>query len=409
MLLVLTQCSTVKKDNSIYLEVGVAQTAINPDSGAFIAGDKNNRRFTGVHDSLYVKVVAISNDHNSMALVTFDCIGMLYPVLEEIRHAVSKELPMEELDPNQIVMTSTHTHSGPDVVGIWGPDQTTSGVDSTYMEKVVLATSKAIKKAWLNKKKATTYYGQGTFGEDWVYNISDSLNLDRSLNVLQFKDTEGRSIGTLTNFACHPTFMDGNNNEVSADYVAGLYQTLDDSIGGVNFFLQGAIGGWVQPEYEEKTFDSALKRGAELGDKVLSIMENGKRLDSATLDFKSAKIKLPVSNVGFQQLTALGVIDREMQDGVETEIALFKIGSAMFVTHPGETTPTHSKLSKKLMKTDGPKFVLGLGMDALGYILTPDFYEEEPVVKHSGYLQSMSIDPEAGSLMLETIEKLVQH
>ena len=115
---------------------------------------------------------------------------------------------------------------------------------------------------------------------------------------------------------------------------------------------------------------------------------------------------LPVSNQNFQALSQYGIIDRAISDSVQTELAWFSIGEAQFATHPGESTPTHSKQSKELMTGDGPKFVLGLGMDALGYILTPDFYLEEPTVKHSGYLQVMSIDPEAGNLMMKHIEAM---
>ncbi|WP_276389597.1 neutral/alkaline non-lysosomal ceramidase N-terminal domain-containing protein [Eudoraea chungangensis] len=409
LLLSLFSCNSKKEIRKNFYKVGVSQISINPEIGSFIAGDRQNRKFTGIHDSLFVKAIVVSDSISSIALITFDCIGMLYPVLEDIRDVVSKKIPSSEFDVSRIVMTSTHTHSGPDVVGIWGPDQLTTGVDSLYMAKVVSASADAIMEAWTNQTKAKGYYAESVFGEDWVYNISDSLNLDRSLKVIQFKDEKNNSLATLTNFACHPTFMDGTNSEVSADYVAGLYTTLDTNIGGVNFFLQGAIGGWVQPEYETKTFENALYRGSELGNDVLKMLNAPKTLNSTGLNFSSKKIRLPVSNEGFQQLTSLGVIKRDMKAGVLTEIALFGIGEALFVTHPGETTPTHSLDSKKLMKTEGPKFILGLGMDALGYILTPEFFEKEPRVKHSNYLKSMSIDPQAGPLILQTIEELSQN
>ena len=101
------------------------------------------------------------------------------------------------------------------------------------------------------------------------------------------------------------------------------------------------------------------------------------------------------------------VIKRSITDSVSTEVALFSIGNAQFVTHPGETTPTHSLESKKLMTKQGQKFVIGLGMDALGYILTSAFYEENPTVKHSEYLTGMSIDEEAGAILIDNINSWV--
>ena len=41
------------------LQIGTAEAVINPPIGSFIAGDKQNRKFTGVLDSLYFKVVVL--------------------------------------------------------------------------------------------------------------------------------------------------------------------------------------------------------------------------------------------------------------------------------------------------------------------------------------------------------------
>ncbi|MBN3521037.1 neutral/alkaline non-lysosomal ceramidase N-terminal domain-containing protein [Algoriphagus lutimaris] len=403
--LLLVGCNQKKYDYG-GLRVGVSYQSITPNLGAFIAGDQNNRRFTTVHDSLYVKAMVLSDSKNTMAFLVFDCIGMLYPTLIEIRKEVSSRILPSELDPSHIVMASTHTHSGPDVVGIWGPDQGTPGVDSIYMEKIIKKSADAIYTAWQNMQSAKAVYAETQFGEDWVFNISDSLNLDRSLTILQFLDNKGKSIATLNNFACHPTIMDGVSSAVSADFVSSMYSFLEEEIGGVNFFLQGAIGGWVQPEYEAKTFESVNKRGLELGRKIITALKDPINLESESIQFKSKIVNLPVSNPNFQQLAKIGVINRTMTDSVSTEIAWFSIGNAQFVTHPGETTPTHSWESKRLMNKQGPKFVIGLGMDALGYILTTEFYEEKPKVKHAEYLTGMSIDEKAGTLLMENIKSL---
>jgi hypothetical protein len=397
-----------KQNKYEVMEVGVAFQSITPDTGAFIAGDKNNRRFTGVHDSLYVKAMVLSDPGNTMAILTFDCIGLLHPALIEIRKEVSLKIPTTEFDPSHIVMASTHTHSGPDVVGIWGPDQMTSGVDTAYMKKLIHASSNAIVSAWENRQAAKAVYAETEFGEEWVYNISDSLNIDRSLTVLQFLNQEGESIATLSNFACHPTIMDGASSEISADFISSMYMYLDNTLGGVNFFLQGAIGGWIQPEYESKTFESVDKRGRELGQAIETALQNSTGLDSLSIHFKSEIFNMPVSNVNFQQLANMGVIDRTITDSVTTELAWFSIGNAQFVTHPGETTPTHALISKELMTMQGPRFVIGFGMDAMGYMLTPEFYMQNPRVKHTEYLTWMSIDPKAGDVLMDKINSLAK-
>ena len=55
-------------------EVGAASAPINPEPGAFIAGHSHDRKFTGVHDNLYVKAVVVSGREGSIAIITVDCI-----------------------------------------------------------------------------------------------------------------------------------------------------------------------------------------------------------------------------------------------------------------------------------------------------------------------------------------------
>ena len=401
----LISCLTNNRKNNTVL-VGSSFGVINPDTGNFIAGDKQNSHFKGIHDSLYVKVVFVSDSKNSFAILTVDCIGIIYPTLLEIRKAVSEQIPASELDPSRIVLSSTHTHSGPDVVGLWGANQASSGVNDAYMKKLVTVAASKIAEAWKSRKPGHISWAETKLGEGWVYNICIPEELDGSVTILQFTDMKGNSIATLTNFACHPTFMDAATDLVSADYVGGFYKEMNNEIHGVNLFLQGAVGGWVQPEYEKKNFDNAFSKGKLLANMVLSSLKNSRIMDMVDIQFMSKVFGMPVSNQGFKQLSALGVIRRTITDSVQTEIAWFGLGSAQFVTHPGETSPSYSFDSKKLMKTNGPKFVLGLGMDGLGYIVKPDFFDPSKKIPHADYITGMSIDKNAGIVMMNVIENL---
>jgi hypothetical protein len=400
----LWSCSS-QPENPHFL-VGAARKNITPEYPAFIGGGGINRQFVGVNDSLYAKAVVITAGKNSLAIVSLDNIGLLYPEVIRIRQEVAKRLAGTFFEPAHIVVTSTHTHSGPDVVGIWGPDHMTSGIDSDYLEWLVQQSASAIEQAWNNRQHGMARYAISEFGHSWVYNISDSASLDRSLNVLQFSDQEGQSIATLVNFACHPTILNGFGNLVSADFPGGMYYYLDENLGGINLFLQGAIGGWVQPEYESQSFETALQRGIEMGEAVKLALGQPTLLKEVELDFQSAVIQVPVSNPGFRQLSSMGVIKRVFGDSVETEIAMFRIGEAWFATHPGESTPVHSFATKALMPANGPKFIIGLGMDALGYILSEDFLTPFSPHQHIGYMLSMSVDPRIGRTMMETLESL---
>jgi len=392
--------------SSAQWKVGAASAAINPSVGSYIAGHTQNRKFTGIHDNLYVKAVVIANQSDNITVLTVDCIGLLYPQLLEIRKGVALNLRMTSFNPQHIILSSSHTHAGPDVVGIWGADMMHSGVDSNYINFLVGKAVNVIIDAWQKKKKAKSDYSISQHGEGWVYNISQPDELDRTLTAIRFKDKKGRSIATLTNFACHPTFVDGVHDKVSSDYVAGFYGKMDSVLGGVNLFLQGAIGGWVQPEHEAKTFEQALMRGRGLAEANLLALSASHPIKGKELDFRSKIINLPVENMGFQQLAKAGVINRKMTDHVETELAIFRIGNGYFATHPGETVPAMSMATRKMMVNNGPKLILGLSMDALGYILKPEFFDKEKKIPHANYLCSMSTGRQTGPIIIKTLEEM---
>jgi len=387
--------------------VGAEQRNINPNGMTlYMAGGKPNRPFTEVHDSLFVKAVVVSDQQTDLSMISFDCIGLLYPELIKIREMVKEKLPSFPVD--HIVMSSTHTHAGPDVVGIWGEDLGHSGVNEKHMKLIVEKASEAIVEAVKNKVKAKAFYARGSFGDDWVKNISEPTELDREVSVMQFKSKDGKNLATITNFACHPTIMDDATTMASADYVGGYYHYLDSAQGGMNFFLQGSIGGWVQPEDVPSSFENANKYGGSLGSYVMNLLNDPALIKGNKIEFKSKTVYFPVINQGFKMLSQAGVIKRDFSDKVKSEIAFFSIGDAQFATHPGETVPALSHQTKAMMKTKGPKFVIGLGMDALGYILKPSFFDASKNIPHSEYLTSMSVGPETMAIIYKTLEELTR-
>ena len=387
-------------------QAGSSQHHINPPIPSFIAGHSQNRLFTGVKDSLFVKVLVVGNGEKKLAIITYDCIGMLYPHLQELRKRIASE--DQRLMVNHIVMSSTHSHAGPDVVGLWGADLMHSGVDSSYMERLLTVTLQQINEALRKMEPVRVVYGEGQHQFSWVKNISEPLELDRTVSVLQFINNKGKSLATLTNFACHPTFVDAVHNQVSADYPAGFYRSMDKEWGGVNIFLQGSIGGWVQPEGEPQTFEQAYKRGNELAILTRALLKKPSTLQGSQISFRSAVIQMPVNNPGFRQLAKAGVIKRDIDSTVTTEIAVFSIGNAMFATHPGETVPEMSLTTRKLLNTNGPKFILGLSMDALGYIVKSYFFDPARKIPHAEYLCSMSVGPESSTIVMKTLAELTR-
>jgi hypothetical protein len=52
--------------------------------------------------------------------------------------------------------------------------------------------------------------------------------------------------------------------------------------------------------------------------------------------------------------------------------------------------------------------VMGLSMDALGYILKPDYFKEGNEIPHSPYLTGMSIGPQTMPIIESVLRKLTE-
>ena len=393
-----------------WLLAGAASASISPPTGTYLAGYDRDRPSTGVHDDLFVKAVVLSKDSESLAIVVIDCIGLAHEDIQRIRALAVQRIGDVALAPERIIVTSTHTHSGPDVTGLWGSYFFISGRDEAYVDTLINTAADVIAEAAGRLEPAGIRMAMQPSQIAWVENVSEPGLLDPTLSVLEIvrRDEAESTIATLTNFACHPTVLGGDNPLVSADFLGGFYQSMAARSTGEHLFLQGAIGGWVQPVQAERTFDLAAAYGDELAGAVLSMLEGTTADWFADLRFAQQSLTLPLDNFAFQMLLFFGVLERQIEDGNFTsEIAWFSIGEAQFATHPGETSPAYSLATRELMPDASVTFVLGLGLDALGYILKPEYFSEPERFPNGEYLTSVSIGPETGPILMTALEKLV--
>lgn len=386
------------------IEVGAASATVNPPVGTFLAGYDQNRLSTGVHDDLYAKAVVFWDGENAVALVVVDSTSMQYDTVNAIRVAASKAVTEIPLPPQRIIVQATHSHCTPDTIGIYGPDTLHTGRKPDYMNKLIKTAAEQVAKAVDAMQPSRIVYAE-TECKGWAVNDSEPEILDNSVTILQCLDREGKSIATLTNFACHPTVLDGDTTEVSADWVGYFYKDMA-ALPGEHLFLQGAVGCWIQPETPERTFALAQKYGADLAQKTLAALKDAKPVSDTKIRFANKVLQMPVENVAFQLMGQLGLIPRDFGESVETEVAWFAIGPAQFATHLGETAPEYSFKTRELMDS-GPKFILGLGLDHLGYICPPRYFENTDAIPHAKYLTSMSPGVKAGPTMMAALRAII--
>ena len=380
---------------------------VTPPMGSFLAGYGPDRRATGVYDPLWAKVLLIRHQRQALVLVTLDNIGLTYPDVRHLRAAIRRVLP-----DAHVVVSSTHTHAGPDVVGIWGPALWQSGRDPTYLDLLHQDIAGLTRQLMEQLVPVNLAVNAADVSLPWVQNLSEPQLLDQQMTVLQLTDDAGATVATLTNFACHPTVLGPQNTKVSADYVHGFYTTMGQSLAGEHLFVQGAIGGWVQPLQGNRSTVLAQRLGGDVAKQSLELLAQAEPMQAPTLVYRSATMDVPLDNAGFRLLIGLGVLQRELYGGwlgwqsMRTEVTYFRLGQLGFITHPGETSPYYSLVSRQLA-ADRYLMVMGLSQDAMGYILKPDYFENPQTYPHADYLTGVSVGPQAGTLLMEVVADLM--
>lgn len=387
------------------LRIGASSGTINPDPGVFLAGYDYNRQCSGVHDDLFARAIVLDDGKTPVALVILDSIGVQYDTVQEIRKLASQKTKGLALPAERIVVCSTHTHCSPDVIGIYGPDDKTTGRNPAYLQKMIEVASDQVTKAADRLRPARMVFAEFE-GGDWAVNDSEPSVLLRTATALQCLDDKDAPIATLMHFACHPTVLDGDTTLASSDWVGTFYKEMAKAMPGEPFFLQGSVGGWMQPETPERTFALAEKYGLDMAQRTLTALKTAQPVEGSEIHFSNKVFEMPNENTLFKIMAAMKLVSRPMADTVQTEVAWFSVGNAQFATHPGETAPAFTMATEKLMKT-GPKFVMGLGLDELGYILRPEFFDKTLAIPHSSYLTEMSPGPSAGKSMMDALGSII--
>jgi len=381
------------------LEVGVAKAKLTPEQpGQWIAGYGDNRPAEGNHDDIWTRALALSDGETTIVIVANDLIGLFYPDTREIAAQV------QGVPPDNVVITCTHVHSAPDVLGLWGPNRMTRGVDEAYLALVKARIAETINAALGARQPARLRFARAEAPPRTGYNCRERELIDPEISLLQAVTVDGAPLCTLVNYACHPEVLQTESRLITSDYVHYLRDEMESAGAGDVLFVNGALGGMVTPEIEDSSFAEAERVGRALGTAALDGLETTEEIAEGELRFGRATFDLPFDNVGLSMLAQLGVIHRapSAANTVQTTVVALTLGPAQFASMPGEALPKVGLAAKGLM-TAKYRFFFGLCDDELGYLLHAEAIDN-PLYK---YEQSMSANPRGVPLLMEQLAGLL--
>lgn len=421
------------------LRVGFGRMRITPDLShtVWLAGFANGRRATGVHDDLWAIATVIDDGSHRIGIVALDAIGFFHDDVVAVREA----LQPARLD--YLIVASTHNHSTPDLMGIWGPRAGMRGVDESYRAMVVDAAAGAVVAAMGAMEPAHLTLREIPLApEGLVADSRDPQVFDATLRLMLFTNPiDGHAIGTIVNWANHPETPWRDNTAITADFPGYLRDALEHGVyadgrppvrgfGGIHLYVNGAVGGLmttnpqtivVDPfdgqSYATPSHEKARAVGRRLADAIFTSFEHEgpNPEERPRLRIVARTLQLPLDNTLFRLASAAGTIDRGQPrwNQVRTEVALLTLGGASIACVPGELYPELANggivhptgadfdvepLELPPLRELMPgrvKFLFGLANDEVGYIIPKSEWDDrEPWLygapeRHYGEINSL--------------------
>jgi hypothetical protein len=419
----------------------------------WIAGFGNARAANGVHDDLWARTMVIESGPTRLAIVSLDAIGFMNPEVNDVR----KMLPAD-LNISYLIVSSTHTHEGPDLLGLWGKSPFRSGIDLQYMDFVKSQIVKSVTEATQNLEPAIVEVSEELTGAQSL--LTDTRKpdcFDSGLRMLRIKSiASGATLGTMINWGNHPETLWSNNLFITSDFPHYFREGVEKGVfngdslykagtGGICLYITGAVGGLMTThprviindplsgkEFKDPSFEKAEAQGKNLSLLALNAMENpAETIDSAAISVCSRSFEVKLKNRLFKLGLFLGVFYRNEPgtSAMTTEVAVCKIGPVSIVTFPGEVYPeivngpveAPEGNDFKIQPVETPpirdlmpgkyKFVFGLANDEIGYIIPKSQWDAKAPFTYgrndSPYGEENSVGPDTAPEIYRNLKELL--
>lgn len=350
---------------------------------------------TEVNDRLSVRTLAISDKDTTMIISTLDAVGLSKQIIRQIKDKAYKRL---HISPDKLFISATHSHSSADLQGVWG------GSSEQYQNYVVKKVIRSIRKA-IRSQERVKIYVSSTFAN--VENRRGWDEVDDTVNILDFVSKHSKErVATLVNMSAHPTIIPPENTKYSSGYVHYLREEIEDELGGITVFINGAVGDAQAATNGERGFETAKQYAELISDNVVNAVEYGDKV-KGDFSIKTATFTHPVTNPLILGGIQAGLIDLDLtsENILTTKVSYFNFGNMVQgVTFPGEAL-TRLAIPIKQALTANNKFFFGLTNDTLGYFLPSDEFLQ---IDGRTTEESASIDPLVGDKAKAVLIDLIQ-
>lgn len=254
--------------------IGLARrdiTAWEPEQLIFGWGDDDGRA-RGVRERLFARALVIQDGRGgAIATACLDLCFISSLLREAILDRLASRWPEVDLPRQAVMLTATHTHSGP--AGLSDSplyEMMNFGFSPGVFEHVVAQTAAALAAAWQTTFPGRVRLGRAEASPDAPIAINRSMKahngnaeacaerdpgmaVERCMTVLRIEDAAGRERGMISWFASHGTVIHGGQTDLHPDHKGLSAHLLERHRATtcpdyVAIFAQGAAGN-VSPNF----------------------------------------------------------------------------------------------------------------------------------------------------------------
>jgi hypothetical protein len=417
------------KDSRVELKAGFAQVDITPPIGAIITGPAGPVS-TGTDDPLRARAMVVQSGGRKLALVGVDLVKIRRDLADQAIALVTQQTGITR---DAVLICPSHDHSSP-LIPAQGDKATANKEYLATLPKLIADSitnaDKALQPARMSVGRSLVYEGHcnrrviskadGLALNVWLKKL-DNLQqvpqvlgsegpIDPELWVVRFDGMDGKMLGTLVNFTCHPCLHDRIKIHTwSADFPGVIAEQVAQAYGeqAVCVFTQGCSGNieppvmWT-PDWKERSAVFA-RAAVEATRQTIPVEE------PVIVDYLRRDVDVPRCNAEAQRaeaITRLGWRPEAFEGAKRTAAAMpatlnvpvsaARIGPFAIATNAGELFVEWGISVKK--RSPFPHTIVSeLTNDWVGYEPT------ELAFQHEGYETLAG----ANFVSLEGIQKLV--
>ncbi len=301
---------------------GASRADTTPPVGTLLYGYNPHQESTSIHDNLSVTAIAFQQGDDCAIMMTVTVGDFATHLVQMFQEKIGEACG---IPAGRVMISSTHTHSAPNVTGLdgWGE------IDWPYVNDILLPGAlKACKEAMDNLAPAE--YAVGTTLSEVGINRRQQMEngvitlgqnpwgtYDPTMTLINIRNSETKAgIINMIHYGCHGTAA-GCNREISRDWSGIMIDRLEAVTGILTAFWNGPIGD-VGPRLTDGKTASHIQFVEELGGVAA---QDAKKAWNALGGYKTGELRLyeDTLSIPYKPLPAKEEVEAKLATYVEPE------------------------------------------------------------------------------------------